>query len=54
VLETSDQSVPVVRLTPLAPKQEGKLPCVVYAHGNASDLGDSLRFITKLTQKFRA
>jgi abhydrolase domain-containing protein 17 len=30
------------------------VPCIVYAHGNSSDLGDSLRFITGMTVKFKA
>ena len=30
------------------------LPCVVYAHGNSSDMGDSLYFISKFSEKMRA
>ena len=30
------------------------LPCIVYAHGNSSDMGDSLRFISHMAGKFKA
>jgi hypothetical protein len=54
ILETDGHSIPIVKLTPIGGKEEGKIPCVVYAHGNSSDLGDSLQFLTKMALKFKA
>lgn len=46
--------MPVVRLFPIRMEEGERLPCIVYAHGNSSDLGDSLRFIHAMTGKFKA
>jgi pimeloyl-ACP methyl ester carboxylesterase len=43
-----------VRLTPLLIKKDERLPCIIYAHGNSSDLGSSLAFISKMVVHFKA
>jgi fermentation-respiration switch protein FrsA (DUF1100 family) len=54
IIEKEGHSVPVVRLFPIRMEEGERLPCIVYAHGNSSDLGDSLRFIHAMTGKFKA
>lgn len=51
ILETSGNSVPVIKLTPL---DKNITTTVVYAHGNASDLADSLSFVELLCQQLKA
>ena len=46
-METSSHSVPIVRLTP---QHVAFQTTIVYAHGNASDMADSLVFIEYLSQ----
>lgn len=54
MLETKDNSVPVIRIYPVNLKEDEMVPCIVYAHGNSSDMGDSLRFVTHMAGKFKA
>lgn len=46
--------MPVIRIYPVNLKEDETVPCIVYAHGNSSDMGDSLRFITHMAGKFKA
>ena len=54
MLEVGSHSVPVVRLVPTDLKEDETLPTIIYAHGNSSDMGDSLYFVSKMAPKFRA
>ncbi len=38
----------------LIPEKSEKHMCIIYAHGNSSDLSDSIKFIDRMAQKFRA
>lgn len=51
ILETSGNSVPVLRLTPM---QKNNHSTIVYAHGNSSDMSDSLNFVEMLSQLIQA
>jgi len=46
--------VPVAKLIPTNLKEDQLVPTVVYAHGNSSDLGDSLDYISLMAPKFKA
>lgn len=44
----------MVRLTPSNLATNEVVPCIIYAHGNSSDLGDSLYFVNKFADIFKA
>jgi len=47
-------SVPVFRLKPTNLFPDEVVPCIIYAHGNSSDMGDSIYFISKFAELFKA
>lgn len=50
ILETSNHSVPICRLIP---KNATNSKVIIYAHGNASDMSDSLAFVEKMASLLR-